>query len=87
MVKFIISREPTYEETSKYTREFNTYGVREELLYPIKINDSYPGQPQPDTNLATYLVKLKEFQKSTVEIKKNASKARYYKLFFINTTG
>ena len=83
MVKFIISREPTYEETSKYTREFNTYGVREELLYPIKMNDSYPGQPQPDTNLATYLIKFKEFQKSNkVKIEKNGSKVRFFKSFF-----
>ena len=71
-------------EASWYSREFNTYGVGEELLYPIEMNDSDLGQPQPDTNLATYLIKLKEFQKSTVEIEKNASKARIYKLFFIN---
>ena len=78
MVKFLISS--LYGETSKYSREFNTYGVGEELLYPIEMNDSDLGQPQPDTNLATYLVKFKEFQKSTLEIKKNASKARFYKL-------
>ena len=82
MVKFIISRYGC--ETSKYTREYNTYGVREELLYPIKMNDSSLGQPQPDANMATYLINLKEFQKSTVKIKKNGSKVRLSKsLFFI----
>ena len=77
MVKFIISGD-RQRETSKYSREFNTYGVGEELLFPIEMNDSFLGEPQPDTILATYLVKFKEFQKSTVEIKKNASKARFY---------
>ena len=83
MVKFLILN-ALGRETSKYSHEFNTYGMREELLFPIEMNDSFPGQPQPDTNLAIYLIKLKEFQKSTVEIKKNENKARFYKYFFIN---
>ena len=83
MVKFLISQD-SGRETSKFTREFNTYGVGEELLYPIEMNESFLGQPQPDTNLATYLIKFKEFQKSTVEIKKNACKDRFHKLSFIN---
>ena len=83
MVKFIISSDDS-GETSKYTREFNTYGVREELLYPIEMNDSPLGQPQPDANLATYLINLKEFQKSNVKIEKNGNKVRLSKsLFFI----
>ena len=83
MVKFILSRGPG-REISKYSREFNTYGVGEELLYPIEMNDSDIGQPQPDTNLATYLIRFKEFQKSSVEIKKNANTDRFHKLIFIN---
>ena len=83
MVKFILSRRHAdmYIETSRYTREYNTYGVREELLYPIKMNDSSLGQPQPDANLATYLINLKEFQKSNVKIEKNGSKVRFSKSF------
>ena len=83
MVKFLIWS-TVHEDTTKYSREFNTYGVGEELLYPIEMNESFLGQPQPDTNLATYLIKFKEFQKSTVEIKKNACKDRFHKLSFIN---
>ena len=81
MVKFIISRDYG-GETSKYTREYNTYGVREELLYPIEMNDSSLKQPQPDANLATYLIKFQLFKKSNVRIKKNGSKGRFFKSFF-----
>ena len=83
MVKFIISRRHAdmYIETSRYTREYNTYGVREELLYPIKMNDSSLGQPQPDANLATYLINCKEFRKSNIRIQKNGSKVRLSKAF------
>ena len=81
MVKFIISK-GGYGETSRYTREYNTYGVREELLYPIEMNDSLLGQPQPDANLATYLINLKEFQKSNVKIQKNGSKVWFSKSLF-----
>ena len=81
MVKFIISRENNYRESSRYTREYNTYGVREELLFPIEMNDSFLGQPQPDANLATYLIKFKEFKKSNVRIEKNGDKVRFSKSF------
>ena len=75
MVKFIFSG---YEyEISKYTRELNTYGEREELLFPIEMNDSSLGQPQPDANLASYLINCKEFKKSNIRIQKNGSKVRF----------
>ena len=75
MVKYTITREDNGTETTKFSRMFNTYGVGEELLHPVQINDSSIGQPQPETNLATYLINSKEFQKSNVEIRKNANKA------------
>ena len=74
MVKYTITRENSAEIT-KFSREFNTYGVGEELLYPVRMNDSLLGQPQPATNLATYLIKFQEFQKSNVEVTKNGHKA------------
>ena len=74
MVKYIITLENGREMT-KFSREFNTYGVAEELLHPVQINDSFIGQPQPETNLATYLINFKGFQKSNVEILKTGSKA------------
>ena len=70
MVKYTITLENGTEIT-KFSREFNTYGVGEELLYPVRMNDSSLGQPQPATNLATYLINVKEFQKSNVEVRKN----------------
>ena len=76
MVKYIITRESDGTEMTKFSREFNSYGVGEELLYPVQMNDSTIGQPQPETNLATYLINFKEFQKSNVEIKKSGNKAR-----------
>ena len=74
MGKYIITKEDGCERT-KFSREFNTYGVGEELLYPVQMNDSSIGQPQPETNLATYLINFKEFQQSNVEIKKSGNKA------------
>ena len=79
MVKYIILTDSG--ETSKYTQEYNTYDVADELLFPIKMNKSYLRQPQPDTNLATYLIKFKEFQKSNVNIEKNGSKVRFFQSF------
>ena len=73
MVKFIITLENGTEIT-KFSREFNTYGVGEELLHPVQVNDSLIGQPQPETNLATYLINFQEFQKLNVEIKRNGNK-------------
>ena len=77
MVKFIISTRSG--ETSKYTHEFNTYDVREEFLYPIEMNDipGPDGGPQPDVNLATYLINVTEFKKPNVEIEKDGTKAGF----------
>ena len=75
MVKYIITRESDGTDMAKFTCEFNTYGVGEELLYPIKMNDSSIGQPQPETNLATYLINFQEFYKSNVEVRKNGNQA------------
>ena len=74
MVKYTITL-VNGTEITKFSREFNTYGVGEELLHPIQMNDSSIGQPQPDTNLTTYLINFQEFQKSNVEIKKIGNKA------------
>ena len=67
-------------ENTKFTRELNTYGVDEngigeELLFPIRLNGK-PGENQ-ETNLATYLVKYKEFEKTCVKIKVDAGKERF----------
>ena len=75
MVKYIITRESDRTEISKFSREFNTYGVGEELLYPVQMNDSPIGQPQPETTLATYLINFKEFQKSIVKVRRNENQA------------
>ena len=56
----------------KFTRELNVYGVDEELLYPIKLNDCSRGSSE--TNLATYLVKHLEFQKTSVKVGKIENK-------------
>ena len=74
MVKWYIKSKEGIVEYTKFSREFNTYGVGEELLYPVEMNDSSIGQPQPDTNLATYLINFQEFQKSNVEVSKNGYK-------------
>ena len=87
MVKFILTREGDTREFTRFSREFNTYGVGEELLYPIKMNDSSIGQTQPDTNLATYLINVKEFQRSNVKIKKNGNKAWLLNTFLSFFTG
>ena len=60
-------------ENTKFTRELNTYGVDkngfgEELLFPIRLNGK-PGENQ-ETNLATYLVKYREYKKTIVKVKK-----------------
>ena len=73
MVKYIITEQGF--RRAKFSKEFNTYGIGEELLHPVKMNDSSIGQPQPETNLATYLINFQEFQKSKVEIKRNGNKA------------
>ena len=60
-------------ENTKFTRELDTYGfdengIGEELLFPIRLNGK-PGENQ-ETNLATYLIKFKEFEKNDVKITK-----------------
>ena len=72
MVKFTNSNGNT-----KFTRELNTYGfdengIGEELLFPIRLNE--PSGGNQETNLATYLVKYMEFEKTCVRIKKDADK-------------
>ena len=76
MVKYTITMENGLQIT-KFLREFNTYGVGKELLYPVEMNDSSIGQPQPETYLANYLINYREFQKSNVEVRKNGNKAWY----------
>ena len=71
-------------ENTKFTRELNTYGVDEsgigeELLFPIRLNGK-PGENQ-ETNLATYLIKYKEFEKTEVKITKGKDKEGF--LIFI----
>ena len=79
MVKFTVWNDKGYKkcENAKFTRELNTYGfdgngIREELLFPIRLNGSSGGNQE--TNLATYLVKYLEFAKTCVTIKKDADK-------------
>ena len=67
MVKYTV--EGSQGDLVKFTRELNVYGVDEELLYPIKLNDCSRGSSE--TNLATYLVKHKEFQKTSVKVVKS----------------
>ena len=52
-------------EVTKFTKMFNKYGVGEELLFPIEMNES--GNLR--TNLATYLIRFHEFHETQVEIK------------------
>ena len=66
MVKYTVWNDWHDRENTKFTRELNTYGVDEngigeELLFPIRLNGK-PGENQ-ETNLATYLIKYKEFEK------------------------
>ena len=58
---------------TQFTRELNTYGfdengIGEELLFPIRLNEASGGNQE--TNLATYLIKYMEFEKTCVKIKK-----------------
>ena len=75
MVKYTVWNDKVRPEceNTRFTRELNTYGVDEngigeELLFPIRLNGK-PGENQ-ETNLATYLVKYMEFEKTSVRIKK-----------------
>ena len=77
MVKFTVWDERRNRENTKFTREVNTYGfdengIGEELLFPIRLNE--PSGGNQETNLATYLVKFLEFEKSFVKIKNHTDK-------------
>ena len=75
MVKFTVWNDKYCKkcENTKFSREMNTYGFDEngfgeELLFPIRLNETYGGNQE--TNLATYLVKFMEFDKTCVQIQK-----------------
>ena len=83
MVKYTVWNDrPSFKcENTKFTRELNTYGVDEngigeELLFPIRLNGK-PGENQ-ETNLATYLIKYKEFEKNDVKITKDQDKEGFF---------
>ena len=83
MVKFTVWNELYNCEITKFTRELNTYGFDnngfgEELLFPIRLNE--PSGGNQDTNLATYLIKYMEFEKTFVTIKKVNDKVRFEEL-------
>ena len=74
MVKYTVWNDlPLFQlEYTKFTQELNTYGVDknrigEELLFPIRLNGKSGGNQE--TNLATYLIKYKEFEKTDVKIR------------------
>ena len=72
MVKYTVWSKVRVCENTKFTRALNTYGadengIGEELLFPIRLNGK-PGENQK-TNLATYLIKYKEFEKTDVKIR------------------
>ena len=66
MVKYTVWDKDYKLEITKFTRELNTYGVGEDLLFPIRLHDKSGGNQE--TNLATYLIKYKEFEKTNVKI-------------------
>ena len=75
MVKYTVKG--CYCVSAKFTRELNTYGVDEngigeELLFPIRLNGESGGNQE--INLATYLIKYKEFEKTDVKITKDQDK-------------
>ena len=79
MVKYTVWNDDSRfnRENTKFTRELSTYGfdenrIGEELLFPIRLNGE-PGRNQ-ETNLATYLIKYKEFEKTDVKITKYQDK-------------
>ena len=80
MVKFTVWNKYEKCQNTKFTRELNTYGFDEngkgeELLFPIRLNE--PSGGNQETNLATYLVKFMEFEKTAVTIKKINDKKRF----------
>ena len=75
-------------DIAKFTRELNTYGfdqngIGEEFLFPIRLNDASGGNQE--TNLATYLVKYKEFKKKTVKIMKTDDDKEGFVIFVDRT--
>ena len=78
MVKYTVWNDTWLKrENTKFRRELNTYGVDEngmgeELLFPIRLNGK-SGENQ-ETNLATYFIKYKEFEKTDVKITKDQDK-------------
>ena len=98
MVKFTVWNDGqlTYtkaRENTKFTREMNTYGfdengIGEELLFPIRLDGQSGGNQE--TNLATYLVKFLEFEKTYVKIQKVDDKEWFncligqFNLIFLN---
>ena len=86
MVKFTVWNEDKNIENTKFTRELNTYGfdgneIGEELLFPIRLNE--PSGGNQETNLATYLIKYKEFEKTDVKITNIQDKESF--LIFIHS--
>ena len=83
MVKFTVLNKAHKCENTKFTRELNTYGfdgigIGEELLFPIRLNE--PSGGNQETNLATFLVKYMEFEKTSVTIKKVNNKEWFQKM-------
>ena len=83
MVKCTVWNKDEDRENAKFTREVNTYGfdengIGEELLFPIRLNDTSGGNQK--TNLATYLVKYMEFEKTSVTITKINDKEWFKRL-------
>ena len=75
-IKFTRER---FNDVTKFTRQLNVYGIGEELLFPITLNDR-----KSETNLATYLVKTKEFERTSVKISENAGKDSVKLIDFLN---
>ena len=85
MVKFTVRDKWSKRELTKFTRELNTYGFDrsgfgEELLFPIRLNG--PSGENQETNLATYLVKFMEFEKTNIKIQKIDDKEWFKKSFY-----
>ena len=53
---------------TRFSKMYDVYGMTEDLLFPVKLNVP-EGERSQETSLATYLVKIKEFQTLNVTIK------------------
>ena len=87
MVKYRVWNDYAKREVTAFTRELNTYGfgengIGEELLYPIWLNDESGGKQE--TNLATYLIKYIEFEKTDVKIAKVQDKEGFLIFIYSN---